>query len=94
MPLLLGCLALFAPRFVIVLVVVFSDAIGNAFGGIVWPLLGFIFLPTTVLAYTWAWHAGQGSLSGFGVVVVVLAVLIDLGLLGGSSRARRRQRID
>lgn len=91
MPLLLGCLALVAPRLVILLVVLFSDYIGNAYATILWPLLGFFFLPLTTLGYAWAWHAGAGSISGFGLVVVVVAVLLDLGLLGGSDRARRHR---
>jgi len=92
MPLLLGCLALLAPRVVIVLVVLFSDYIGNAYATLLWPLLGFFFLPLTTLAYAWAWHAGHGSVSGVGLVAVVLAVLVDLGMLGGGERARRRER--
>ena len=44
MPCLIGCLALLAPRLVIVLLVLFSDFIGRAYQGIVWPLLGFFFI--------------------------------------------------
>src|SRR5678816_3171504 len=40
MPCLLGCLALLFPRVVIVLVVIFSDYIGQAYQTILWPLLG------------------------------------------------------
>lgn len=95
MPLLIGCLALFAPRLVIVLVVLFSDYIGNACQTLLWPLLGFFFLPLTTLAYAFAWHSGGGSVHGFGLVVVVVAVLLDLGLIGGGTRAgRKRKRID
>ena len=39
MPCLVGCLALSAPRFAIVLVVLFSDYIGRAFDSNLWPLL-------------------------------------------------------
>jgi hypothetical protein len=41
MPCLIGCLALSAPRFAIVLVVLFSDFIGRAYQTTLWPLLGF-----------------------------------------------------
>ncbi len=95
MPLFLGCLALFAPRLIIILVVLFSDYIGNAYQTLLWPLLGFIFLPLTTLGYAFAWHTGGGSVQGFGLVVVVVAVLLDLGLIGGgSSVGRKRRRID
>ena len=74
---LIGCLALFAPRVAIVLVVIFSDYIGTASTTILWPLLGFIFMPVTTLAYAFAWHlAPTGSVSGVGVVVALRARLI------------------
>lgn len=93
MPLLLGCLALFAPRVVIVLVVLFSDYLGTAYETLLWPLLGFVFLPLTTLAYAFAWHSGTpGTVSGFGVLITAGAVLLDLGLLGGGGRLSRRRR--
>jgi hypothetical protein len=88
MPCLVGCIALGAPRVAMVLVVVFSDYIGTAYATTLWPLLGFFFMPLTTLAYAWAIHSG-GDVSGGRLVVVVLAVLLDLGLIGSGSRARR-----
>jgi hypothetical protein len=69
MPCLIGCLALSAPRFAIVLVVLFSDYIGRAYETRLWPLLGFFFMPLTTLAYAWAINS-QGSVSGGYLVVV------------------------
>jgi hypothetical protein len=89
MPCLLGCLALFAPRIVIVLVVLFSDYIGEAYKNQIWPFLGFLFMPLTTLAYAFAWHDGGGSVSGIGLVVVVIAVLLDLGIIGGNASHRQ-----
>jgi hypothetical protein len=85
---LIGCLALGAPRFALVLVVIFSDYVGRAYETTIWPLLGFFLMPTTTLAYAWAVNSG-GSVRGVYLVVVVLAVLIDLGLVGAGARARR-----
>lgn len=85
MPCVLGCAALFFPRLIIVLVVIFSDYIGQAYQTVLWPLLGFIFMPLTTLAYAWAWHSGGGSVSGVGLAVVIVAAIIDLGLLGGGA---------
>ncbi len=94
MALILGCLALGFPRLVIILIVIFSDYIGTAYQTTIWPLLGFFFMPLTTLAYAWAIHEGGGSVSGFYLAVVIIAALIDFGLLGGASqstsRARRR----
>jgi len=89
MPIVIGCLALMAPRFVIVLVVVFSDYIGRAYETVLWPFLGFLFLPVTTLAYAWAINS-RGSVEGLQLVVVIIAVLIDLGIVGGSAARRKR----
>lgn len=86
---LLAFLALFMPRVVLVLIFLFSNYLGQAYQTLLWPLLGFLFMPLTTLAYAWAWHFGGGNVSGLGLFIVILAVLVDLGLLGGSgSRVR------
>jgi hypothetical protein len=90
MPCLIAILALFTPRLAIILVVIFSDYLGHAYQTVIWPLLGFIFMPTTTLAYAWAINS-HGSVSGPWLVVVVLAVLIDLGLLGTGAKSGRRK---
>ena len=91
MPLIVGCLALSAPRFAIVLVVFFSDYIGRAYETVFWPFLGFLFMPLTTLAYAWAINS-NGSVAGIHLVVVVIAVLIDVGIVGGSASRRKRAR--
>ena len=88
MPFIIGCLALATPRFAIILVVIFSNYIGRAYQTTLWPFLGFLFMPMTTLAYAWAINS-RGSVVGFHLVVVVIAVLIDLGLIGGSASRRR-----
>ncbi len=85
---LIGCIALGTPRLAIVFVVIFSDYIGRAFETNVWPLLGFLFMPTTTLAYAWAVNS-NGTVTGGYLVVVVIGVLIDLGLVGAGARSRR-----
>ena len=89
MPCLVGCLALAMPRFAIILVVIFSDYIGHAFQTVLWPFIGFLFMPLTTLAYAWAINS-RGSVAGIQLVAVVLAALLDLGLVGGSASRRRR----
>ncbi len=87
MPCCVLSIALFAPRLAIVLVVLFSDYLGTAYQSTLVPLLGFFLLPLTTLVYAWAIHT-YGSVEGLALAAVVVAVLIDLGLLGGASRAR------
>jgi hypothetical protein len=93
MPCFVGCLALSAPRLAIVLVVLFSDYIGRAFESNLWALLGFLFLPSTTLAYAWAINS-RGSVEGVHLAVVVIAALLDLGLIGGSASRRRRDAVE
>lgn len=87
MPCLLGCLALLFPRVVIVLVWLFSDWLEAAYSSvsILWPIIGFFLMPLTVLAYALAWHMGSGSITPVGIVIIVIAALIDLGTLGGGA---------
>jgi hypothetical protein len=90
MPCLLGCLALLTPRLVLVLVWLFSNYLGRAYHTAIWPVLGFFFLPLTTLAYAFAMNSNYGSVSGIYLVIVVIAVLVDLGLIGGGEAGRRR----
>lgn len=89
MPCCLAILALAAPRVVIVLLVLFSDYIGNAYESLLWPLVGFFFLPLTTLAYAYAIHSA-GGVTGIYLVLVVIAVLIDLSSNGYGLTRRGR----
>ncbi len=92
----MGCLVvllgLVTPRFVMVLMWLFTDDLSRAFGTWVWPLLGFFLLPTTTIAYAIAQNAFRG-VRGWGLVIVVLGAAIDFGLLG-SARGRGLGRRD
>jgi hypothetical protein len=88
MPCLVGCFALLFPRVAIIGVVIFSDYIGNAYQTVLWPLLGFFVMPLTTLAYAYAINS-TGQVSGLGLVLVVLAVLVDLGIIGGNASNRQ-----
>jgi hypothetical protein len=93
----MGCLfvlfSLITPRVVILVVWIFTDYLARAYGGWFWATVGFFFLPTTTLAYAVAKNdlsSADGSITAAGVVVIVLGVLLDVGLLGGGARGRRR----
>ncbi len=73
------------------LVVIFSDYIGQAYETILWPFAGFLIMPLTTLAYAWAINS-RGTVTGVHLVVVVVAVLLDLGVAGGGSARARRYR--
>ena len=79
------------PRLAIILVVIFSDYIGNAYQSVLWPLLGFFFMPVTTLVYAWAMNT-NGSVSGIYLIAVVVAVLFDLGIIGSGASNRKVRR--
>ncbi len=91
---ILALLSLAFPRFVLLLLAIFSHYLHDAFQTRVWPVLGFLFMPVTTLAYAWSMHA-YGRVEGFGMVAVIVAVLLDLGLIsiwGDEGRKARRRR--
>ena|SRR6187402_1393869 len=88
MPCLVGCLALSVPRFVLFVLWLFTDYVTRAIQPNIWIFLGFLFLPFTTLAYAWAKNA-NGSVDGIYLVIVIFAVLVDLGVVS-FGRPRRR----
>lgn len=92
MPCLLALIAVFFPRMVIVLLFLFSDYLARAYETTLWPVLGFLFAPFTTLAYALGMNANAGSISGIYLIIVIIAVLMDLGAWGGSGTASRRRR--
>jgi len=90
----MGCLmvllALVTPRFIMVVLWLFTDYLSQAFGSFFWPLVGFFFLPTTTMAYAVAVNAFDG-VTGWGLVVLILGIMVDFGLLGGGGRAIGRR---
>lgn len=90
MPCFVALIALTAPRLAIVLLWFFSTWFKGLFDTALWPVLGFIFLPTTFLWYTAVqhWWAGQWTL--WPVVGVVCALMIDLSPAGGRRQPRRQ----
>jgi len=88
MPCLLLILFLAFPRVALVLLFFFSNFLERAYHGILIPLLGFIFLPLTTLVYAWLVNNGLPT-AGINLLWLLLAVLVDLGSLGGGYSRRR-----
>lgn len=78
MPCLLAVLALFVPRVVIVLVWLFSDWFSTVFDSLILLILGFIFLPTSLLWYSVVINIYDGVWSTIPIIGMVIAVIIDL----------------
>ena len=90
MPCLLLILFLAFPRIALLLLFLFSNYLQRAYHGLILPLLGFLFLPLTTLAYAWMANTGQPT-TGINLLILIIAVLIDVGGLGGGEYHRRQR---
>jgi hypothetical protein len=89
-PCILALLALLAPRLLIALLWFLTTWFRGMFDNLLWPILGFVFLPTTLLWYSAVqrWFGGEWTL--WPVVGLVVALMIDVSPAGGR-RARRAE---
>ncbi len=89
MPCLLVIGALVAPRFVVFMLWLFTHWFRGVFNTALWPVLGFFFLPTTLIWYTAVQHWFGGQWTFWPIVGIVVALSIDLSPASG-----RRRRTD
>jgi hypothetical protein len=91
MPCLLVFVLLLFPRAALALMWLFSTYLQRAFhGGLMLPLLGFIFLPLTTIVYAWEVNSGMPT-AGINLLWLLVAVIIDLGGLGGGARRQSKR---
>jgi hypothetical protein len=89
MPCFLLLVLLMFPRVALVLMWFYSTYLQRAFhGGLVLPVLGFIFLPITTIVYAWELNSGMPT-AGINLLWLLVAVVMDLGGLGGGARRQR-----
>jgi len=88
MPCLLLIVVLAFPRVVLALMFFFSTYLQRAYHGLIVPILGFLFLPLTTLAYAWMVN-NHMPLEGINLILLIIAVIVDLGGLGGGEWHRR-----
>jgi hypothetical protein len=77
------------PRIALVLLFFFSRYLERAYHGLLIPLIGFLFLPLTTLAYAWMVNTSMPA-AGVNLLILLVAVIIDIGGLGGGEYHRRR----
>jgi hypothetical protein len=90
MPCLLVIIVLAFPRVVLALLYLTSLYLQHAYRNMLIPLLGFFFLPLTTLAYAWIVN-NHKPLDGVYLIVLVIALVIDAGGLGGGEWHRRNR---
>lgn len=88
MPCLLVILVLAFPRIVLAVMFFTSTYLERAYNGLLLPIIGFIFVPLTTLVYAWMTNTHQ-PIVGVNLLILVIAVVIDLGGLGGGEYHRR-----
>ncbi len=90
MPLLVILFAVLIPRITTLLLYFFTNWFQGIFSNVLWPLLGFIFLPTTLLWYSAVQHWFGGQWGVLPVAGMVLALILDLA----PTRSRRRRVVE
>ena len=88
MPCLAAVLVLLFPRIALILMYLLSHYLERAYHGMLLPVIGFFFLPLTTIVYAYMVNNGI-STDGAGLIWPVLAVLIDVGAIGGGYRSRK-----
>ena len=90
-------LGLMAPRFIIVMLWLFTDFMSRAYTNFWLPTLGFFLLPTTTIAYAVAKNelsSRSGRIDVAGFIVIALGVVIDAGIIGSGRGVGKRRRQD
>ncbi len=88
MPCIVALLALLTPRLLIVLLWFFTTWFQGMFASLLWPILGLVFLPTTLLWYSVVQHWFGGQWTLWPIVGLVIALVFDAAPAGGRRRAR------
>ncbi|HEY0456578.1 MAG TPA: hypothetical protein VGE41_09395 [Verrucomicrobiae bacterium] len=89
MPLLIALLALFIPRITILALYFLTNWFDAVFKTVLWPVLGFVFMPVTMLWYSVVYHWFGGHWDVVTLAGLVIAVIIDVAPSGIGRRRRR-----
>lgn len=91
----MGCLfaliALAVPRVMIAIAFLMTDWFQRAFETCLWPIMGFLIMPYTTLAYLAAMLNNNHALTGGWLVLLIVAVVVDVTQWGGSGHTYRKK---
>ena len=89
MPCLLLIVILLFPRVALALLFFFSTYLDRPYhNSLILLILGFVVLPLTTLVYAWMYNSGI-PVVGINILYLIVAVILDLGLMGGGYRSHR-----
>lgn len=67
----------------------FTHYLKGPFETTFWPFMGFVFLPMTTLGWAASWHIGHGTHDTWGIALIALGLLYDLGIVRVGRRSMR-----
>jgi hypothetical protein len=85
---LIAILAIFSPRFLLIILWIFTNMVDRAFDTWIIPFLGLILAPFATVIYVLVYSPIEG-VSAFGWILVFLGLFLDLGAYGTSYRGYR-----
>lgn len=74
---LLVLVAISVPRMFLFFIFLLTDWLGYAYETIVWPVLGFLFMPYLTLAYM-VTILQSGQIQGWWIALIVVAAFFDI----------------
>ncbi len=87
---LAALLLMIGPRLFLICVLIFTNWY-NAFDSVLVAVLGWVFLPYTSLAWMFVFFQNGGQVEGGYLVLMVLAVLFDIGVFGSGHQSMRKK---
>jgi len=89
MPILLLLLGFISPRIMVVVLYFFTGWFRGSFDGYLLPILGFFFLPITLLWYGIVQYYYAGAWTTVPTIGIIITVLVDLGLIGKGAKGKK-----
>lgn len=86
MPCLFAAAVLVLPRITILYLWFLTNWFEGVFESVLWPVVGFLFMPTTLIWYSVVDQVYGGTWDTLQIVVMVIAVLIDLSPSTGKKK--------
>lgn len=93
MPCIIAVVALMVPRVVMFFIWLFTDMFNRSFDTVYWPLLGFLFMPYTTLAYLATMLNNNHTVGGWWLGLIIVAAIVDAGHWGGGGRFWRHRHV-
>jgi len=85
---IVALMGLVGPRIAFLYAWLFTNEVDQSIESFWMKLLGLVFLPWTALFWAIAW-APVGEVSGFGVFLVLMGVVLDIASYGSGAYSRR-----